>query len=90
MSGNGPKMKTENIQVSIETCKHRIVGTVHPPSLAYRSRLSDLLNQRDISFLSVTEAEVYANNDAAELLYKTDFLSVNLSNIELIRPLEGS
>ena len=90
MSGNGPKMKTENIQVSIETCSHRIVGTVHPPSLAYRSRLSDLLNQRDISFLSVTEAEVYANSGAAELLYKTDFLSVNLSNIELIRPLNGS
>ena len=89
MSGTGPKMKTESIRVAIETCGHKIIGMVHPPSLAYRSRLSDLLNQPEISFLSVTDAEVYAR-EGSEMLYSTEYLSVNLRSVELIRPLNGA
>ena len=88
MVSDGPKMKTESIKVSIETCCHMIVGIVHPPALAYRSRLSDLLNQKNISFLSVTDVRVYRTSKPDELLYTTSFLAVNLSKIEMIRPME--
>ena len=79
------KIKTEEIAVSIDTLGHRIIGTVHPPAMAYRSRLSDLLNQKDVLFLSVTAARVYEKDNLAEPLYQSDFLAVNTRMIEIIR-----
>lgn len=90
MSAGGPKTKMENIRVSIETRCHTIVGMVHPPSLAYRSRLSDLLNQPEISFLPVTGAVVYGKESDGQPLYSTEFILVNLNKIDLICPLEDS
>lgn len=81
--------KTEKIRVSIETRNSTIVGTVHKPAQAYRSRLSDLLNQKEANFLSVTDAAVYRQDDFAEPAYSTAYLAVNLSSIEMVRPLEG-
>ncbi|MHB9112273.1 MAG: DUF6812 domain-containing protein [Thermoleophilia bacterium] len=75
--------------MSIETCNSTIVGTVHKPAQAYRSRLSDLLNQKDANFLSVTDAAVYRQDDLAEPAYSTAYLAVNLSSIQMVRPLEG-
>lgn len=83
------KVKTEKIRVSIETCSSTIVGTVHKPAQAYRSRLSDLLNQKGANFLSVTDAAVYRQDDFAEPAYSTPYLAVNLASIEMVRPLEG-
>jgi len=88
MVSKGPKMKTEKVKVSIETCCRTIIGTVHPPSLAYRSRLSDLLNQKDLAFLSVTDAEVYQTGHSEKPLFTSEYLAVNLEKIEIIRPLE--
>jgi hypothetical protein len=82
-------VKTEKIRVSIETISSTIVGTVHKPAQAYRSRLSDLLNQKEANFLSVTDAAVYRLDDLSEPSYSTPYLAVNLSTIEMVRPLEG-
>lgn len=87
--GEVHKVKTEKIRVSIETSSSTIVGTVHKPAQAYRSRLSDLLNQRDANFLSVTDAAVYRQGDFDEPAYSTAYLAVNLDSIEMVRPLEG-
>ncbi len=54
-----------------------------------RSRLSDLLNQKEANFLSVTDAAVYRQDDLAEPSYSTPYIAVNLSSIEMVRPLEG-
>ncbi|MHB0914744.1 MAG: DUF6812 domain-containing protein [Thermoleophilia bacterium] len=81
-------MKTEKIRVSIETSSWTIVGTVHAPTSAYRSRLSDLLNQRDSTFLSVTDAAVYRSDDLLEPAYSTSYMAVNVTSIEVVRPLE--
>ena len=88
MQGNTPKVRTEKIRVSIETCSCTIVGTLHTPAISYRSRLSDLLNQKEITFLSVTDAAVYRIDDMEEPAYATPYLAVNLSSIEMVRPLE--
>ena len=82
---DGKKIKTDDIAVSIDTCCHTIVGTVHPPSMAYRSRLSDLLNQKDVLFLSVTGALVYEKGKMEAPLYSAEFLAVNTRKIEMIR-----
>lgn len=82
-------MNTERIRVSIETSSCTIVGTVHTTAVSYRSRLSDLLNQKDATFLSVTDAAVYRLDDMEEPAYSTPYIAVNLSSIEMVRPLEG-
>jgi len=89
MSGGAPKLKTEKIRVSIETSGCTIVGTVHTPAIAYRSRLSDLLNQKEAIFLSVTDAAVYRLDNMEEPAYSTPYLAVNLRSIDMVRPLEG-
>jgi hypothetical protein len=83
------KVKTEKIRVSIETWNSTIVGTVHKPAQAYRSRLSDLLNQKEANFLSVTDVAVYRQDGQAEPAYSASYLAVNLSSIVTVRPLEG-
>jgi hypothetical protein len=82
------RLKTEKIRVSIETSSWTIVGTVHAPVSAYRSRLSDLLNQKEATFLAVTDAAVYSSDDLVQPAYSTHFMSVNVQNIEVVRPLE--
>lgn len=89
MPENEPKLKTEKIRVSIDTSSCTIVGTVHTPAISYRSRLSDLLNQQEAIFLSVTDVAVYKLDNMEEPAYSTPYLAVNLSSIEMVRPLEG-
>ena len=89
MSENAPKLNTEKIRVSIETGGCTIVGTIHTHAISYRSRLSDLLNQKEVTFLSVTDAAVYRLDNMEEPAYSTPYLAVNLGIIETVRPLEG-
>lgn len=84
----GPKMKTEHVRVVIETARFRVVGTVHPPALSYRSRLSDLLNQKEVAFLSVTDVTVYNPGDHKTALYTTPYLAINLDSIDMVQPLD--
>lgn len=82
------RKQTERIRVRIETSRYAITGTVHPPAIAYRSRLSDLLNQKEAVFLSVTDVEASLLGDPSIVEYTTPFLAVNLNSIETVRPLE--
>lgn len=84
----GPKMKTEHVRVAIETARFTVVGTVHPPALSYRSRLSDLLNQKDVAFLSVTDVTVYDASNRERALYSTPYLAINLDSIDMVQPLD--
>jgi len=88
MEPTAKKVKTDKIRVNIETQNCAIIGTVHPPALAYRSRLSDMLNQKDISFISVTEVSVYRFENLEKPVYTAPYIAVNLASIELVRPLE--
>ena len=82
------KVKTEPVRVNIETRHCAIIGTVHPQALAYRSRLSDLLNQKEAGFLSVTDVAVYRFDNLEKPVYTTPYMAVNLTSIELVRPLD--
>lgn len=81
-------MKTEKIRVSIETSSWTVVGTVHAPVSAYRSRLSDLLNQKEANFVSVTDAAVFPRDDLVEPAYSASYMAINVNSIETVRPLE--
>lgn len=83
-----PRQRTEKVRVTIETCTCTIMGNVHPPAIAYRSRLSDLLNQKGVVFLNITDATVYSPRGSAEPAYTTSYIAVNLSSIDVVRPME--
>jgi hypothetical protein len=84
------RQKTENIKVSIETSHRVIIGTVHPPAIAYKNRLSDLLNQSESAFLSVTDVEVFKRDNPDILEYTSPYVAVNIRSIETVRQLEDS
>lgn len=65
-----------------------IIGVVHPPAIAYKNRLSDLLNESDSAFLSVTDVEVYRLDNPEMLEYASPYLAVNLRSIDTVRQLE--
>ena len=84
-----PISGAEKIKVSIDTATCTITGMVHPPAIAYRSRLSDLLNQKSATFLSVTDATVYSPRGSSEPAYTAPYIAVSLGSIEMVRPLTG-
>lgn len=88
MDEAAPKRKTEKIRVRIETARYSIVGTVHPPAKAYRSRLSDLLNQKEAVFLPVTDAEAYRHDNLSQPEFTASFLALNLNSVDMVRPLD--
>ena len=45
-------------RIVLETDRHRIVGDLTLPRDGYRSRLSDYLNQGEIAFIPLTDAEI--------------------------------
>ncbi len=70
------------IDVVIQTLTHRIIGKVF-----YRpdNRLIDELNTDNI-FLAVTNAKIL--NDEGEILFTSDFLTININQIIWILPVE--
>jgi uncharacterized protein DUF6812 len=44
-------------RVTLETSTHTIHGLVTLPAEGYRARFSDLLNRRDLDYLSLSDAE---------------------------------
>ncbi len=66
----------------IQTQKHYIKGYVH---VRKDERLSDEIN-KEITFLAVTKAEIYSQ--AGEMIFTSDFLAVNRSQIVWLMPLD--
>ena len=66
----------------IQTQEHYIKGYVH---VRKDERLSDEIN-KDNTFLAVTKAEIYSQE--GEMLFTSDFLAVNRSQIVWLMPLD--
>lgn len=58
-------MDTRTERVVLETPNHRIIGDLVLPREGYRSRLSDFLNQGDITFVPLTDARIVPNGRGA-------------------------
>ena len=80
------KAKSKIAEVEVWTEQHRIVGKVHITTKeGYRGRLSDLLNQPELPFLSLTDVSVYKLD--GDLLWQARFLAVNKSAVVLVKAL---
>lgn len=67
-------------RISIDTPRHRIVGTATLAADGYRSRLSDLLNAPERDFISVSDATVQ-ELDGERSLASHDFIAVNRHHV---------
>jgi hypothetical protein len=72
------------VNAIIQTLTYRITGKIF---IRVGERVSDALNQSD-PFLAVTEATIFDN--AGELAYKSDFITVNRDHIIWVMPEEAA
>ena len=83
-------MENRNLRVVLETDRHRIVGELTLPAEGYRSRLSDFLNQGDLTFVPLANATVIELLDSgATDATDHDFIAVGSRHVLLAYPDEG-
>jgi hypothetical protein len=76
-------------RIVLETDRHRIVGNLTLPRDGYRSRLSDYLNQGEIAFIPLTEAEILLIDETAPAETR-EFIAVAREHVQLAYPANGS
>ena len=70
---------TQGISVIIQTSTHNIHGNLH---LRENERIKDALNTSE-HFVAITDATVF-DLPGKTLLYKAEFLAINLANVEWV------
>jgi hypothetical protein len=78
-------METRVERVVLETDRHRIYGDLTLPREGYRSRLSDFLNQGDLDFIPLVNAEIVSLNGASPEggPAKRSFITVARTHVQL-------
>lgn len=74
-------------RVELWTDKFRFVGHVHIPQGPMSPRLSDVINDPHRMFLPLSRVSMFRRGDD-QIISQQDFLLVNRSSIEVMRPLE--
>jgi hypothetical protein len=82
-------MNTRTERVVLETDRHLIVGDLNLPREGYRSRFSDFLNQGNLSFLPLVDAEVRPLNGEGAPQHR-EFLAVARTHVKLAYPHEDT
>lgn len=72
----------------LETDRHRIIGDLTLPREGYRSRLSDYLNQGEITFIALADAEIMVIDEPGS--QKREFIAVARAHVQLAYPVDGA
>jgi hypothetical protein len=75
-------------RIVLETPGQRIVGDLTLPREGYRSRLSDYLNQGDVDFIPLTNAEITGVNGGEVI--RREFVAVARTHVHIAYPLAGA
>jgi hypothetical protein len=75
-------------RIVLETERHRIVGDLTLPRDGYRSRLSDFLNQGDVAFIPLADAEIAPIDEPADAV-RRQFIAVAREHVELAYPADA-
>ena len=73
-------MQHRHERISIDTPRHRIVGSVTLAADGYRSRLSDLLNAPEREFIALSDATVQ-ELDGERTTQSHDFVAVHRQHV---------
>ena len=80
-------MEQRLTQITAETNRYLITGSLRLPPEGYRSRLSDYLNAAERSFLALTDVEITPLDGAGEVR-RLPFAAVAVSHLVLVAPVE--
>jgi hypothetical protein len=83
-------METRVERVVLETARQRIIGDLTLPREGYRSRLSDFLNQGDLDFIPLANAEIASLNGSKDdpTPGVRSFIAVARTHVQLAYPLD--
>lgn len=85
-TGIGGKIKTQPTKVLITTDDYEIQGLVHIKPGGYQSRVSDLLNARDLHFIPITQATYRSLRHPGEAPRQARTVIVRLDTIKMVVP----
>src|SRR3954463_3395547 len=84
-----PPLDLREEQVVLETARSRTTGALPLPREAYRSRLSDYVNQRDREFLTISDAKIEPLDGSGQPRTE-QFLMIGRGHVRLIAPARGA
>ena len=82
------RVDTRVERIVLETDRHRIVGDLTLPRDGYRSRLSDYLNQGEVAFIPLTNAEIQLIESPATAEQR-EFIAVAREHVQLAYPADN-
>ena len=80
------KIPTKPVKVMISTDDYEIQGCLHIKVGAYHSRITDLLNSKDVKFIPITDALYLGVNDPEGEPAYADTMIVRIDSIKAVVP----
>lgn len=84
----GAKVETRPIQVLITTDDYEIEGHMHIKPGGYQSRISDLLNLKELHYIPVTDAVLHKLRSPDEQPRQAKTVIIKLDCIKMVVPME--
>jgi hypothetical protein len=84
----GTKVHTETIRALITTDDYEIEGNLHIKPGGYQSRISDLLNIKELHYVPITEATFRKLDSPDEQPRQAKTLIIKLDSIKMVVPLD--
>ncbi|GBE57650.1 hypothetical protein BMS3Abin01_00571 [bacterium BMS3Abin01] len=85
----GTQIKTKPIKVLVTTDDYEIEGFMHIKPGGYQSRVSDLLNAKELHYVPITHAVFRKLRHPDEPSRKTATLILRLDTIKMVVPLDA-
>lgn len=86
--GVGGHIQTKPIKVLITTDDYEIEGCMHIKPGGYQSRLSDLLNAKDLNYIPVTDAVFRKIRHPDEPPRRAETVILKLDTVKMVVPLD--
>lgn len=86
----GSQIQTKPIKVLITTDDYEIEGFMHIKPGGYQSRISDLLNAKDMHYVPITCAVFRKLRHPDEPARQADTLIIKLNTVKMVVPLENN
>ena len=83
------KIQTEAVKVLVTTDDYEIEGYMHVKPGGYQSRISDLLNVKELHYIPITEATCRKLSDPAAPPRQVHTLILRLDTIKMVIPANG-
>jgi hypothetical protein len=83
---NDCAIQTQTVRVSVTTDDYEIEGFIHVKPGGYQSRVSDLLNVKDLHFIPMTQVTYQSLRHPDEPPRTSDTLIVRLDTIKMVIP----